>query len=438
MDFQKKGWLKRYLYLRNNYALMKEYDRLVNLDKKNFSPDKLLYDLLQPSGLLYGHPASIPIHYKALLRALRTEKLSKREKVKVILTESFLNSGLVSPRYHEINQKIDVADALLESAINIGIFYRALYPMHSPEKKSGLFRRSLKGLELSEHMINRLIERPHQSVKFWDDFFQSSLYFLDVVHFGRWLHAHKQQASGEEILWQHQQDRLLIFKVIVAAAYANQVVEPEEKSLLQNYLSLANFDEDTQQKTADLINQGISISSLGLQKITSEVMKRHLMELAILTVCADREINRDEANFLEELRKALQLSPVDFYSSEIAVGSFMLENWQHLAQPQEEDKINHLGKRLLGRIYELISREERNFRKMVSENRELRKLLLKMQHEKLSTEDRNKIRQELYKVINALPCLHGIALPRNFLTFNRLMDIFPEAFLTIQPDQPPK
>jgi hypothetical protein len=74
----------------------------------------------------------------------------------------------------------------------------------------------------------------------------------------------------------------------------------------------------------------------------------------------------------------------------------------------------------------------------VENNKDLRKLLLKMNHEKLSTEDRNKIRQELFRVISALPSLVGIALPKNFLTFNRLMEIFPEAFLTTSQDQPPK
>jgi hypothetical protein len=438
MDFQKKGWLKRYLYLRNNYALMKEYDRLVNLDKKSFTPEKLLYDLLQPSGLLYGLPANIPIHYKSLLRALRTEKLSNREKVKVILTESFLNSGLVSPRYHDINQKIDVADAQLESAINIGKFYQALYPDLLPSKKQGLFRRSPKGLELSEHMINTRVEQPAAKRKLWNDFFQSSLYFLDVVHFGRWLHLHKQNGSGDKILEQHRADRLLLFKVIVAAAYANKVVEPEEKKLLQNFLALARFDEETQKETSQLLAHGINMASLGLEQVDSLIMKRHLMELAILTVFADREINRDEEVFLEAFRKALKIKPVTFYSSEVAVGSFMLENWQHLAHQQDEEKLNQLGKKLLSRIYKLTCQDEDHFRASVENNKDLRKLLLKMNHEKLSTEDRNKIRQELFRVISALPSLVGIALPKNFLTFNRLMEIFPEAFLTTSQDQPPK
>lgn len=438
MDFQKKGWLKRYLYLRNNYALIKEYDRLVNLEKNSISPENLLYELLQPSGLLYGHPAHIPIAYKSLLRALRTEKLSEKEKTKVILTESFLNSGIISPRYREINQKIDVADALLESAINIGKFYQSLYPSSEEKTKNGLFRREKKGLELSEWLLDQRVESPSGGQKFWNEFFRSSLFFLDVVHFGHWLHADKNKKQGDQILQEHQKGRLLVFKIIVAAAYANQVVEPEEKMLLQNYLEVAGFDKETREEAHRIIEAGMDVKSLALGQIKSKTMKRHLMELAILTVCADRHVNREEEIFLEKLRTKLKIEKEVFNSSEVAVESFLLENWQKLAHQQDEEKMNQLGSQLLKRIREMVMNDEAGFRTAVEQNPTLQKLLLKMQHEKLSAENRTRIRQELITVINALPSLSGIALPRTYLTFPRLMEIFPKEYFSLGQDQPPK
>ena len=438
MDFQKKGWLKRYLYLRNNYALIKEYDRLVNMEKDSVSPENLLYELLQPSGLLYGHPAQIPIVYKSLLRALRADKLSDKDKTKIILTESFLNSGLISPRYREINQKVDVADALLESAIHIGKFYHSLYPLSIGASKRGLFRREMKGLELSENLIDQRVEKKSGEQKFWKEFFRSSLFFLDVVHFGRWLHAHKNKKEGEKILEDHQKDRLLAFKIIVAAAYANQILEPEEKVLLQNYLAVAQFDEKTNKHALKIIDSGVNLTSLKLGKIDSPTMKRHLMELAILTVCADRDVNEEEEVFLEQLRARLHLEKELFNSSEVAVESFLLENWQKLAHQQDDNRVNHLGKQLQKRIHELIMYDELAFKEAINKNPVLQKLLLKMQHEKLSAENRTRIRQELIAVINGLPSLSGIALPRTFLTFPRLMEIFPGDYFIQMQDQPPK
>ena len=436
MDFQKKGWLKRYLHIRNNYALMKEYDRLINMEKESISPENLLYQLLQPSGLLYGHPASIPISYKSLLRALRAENLTDKEKTKVILTESFLNSGLVSPRYNQINQKVDVADALLESALNIGKYYSALYPIK--QEKKGLFRKTKKGLELSEDLINQRIvsETGHQ--KIWTGFFRSSMYFLDVLHFGPWLHAHNNNDNGNEIILAHQQDRLLIFKVIVAAAYANQVIEPEERSMLENYLRLAHFDDKTNKTALKVFEKGATIKNIRLGRIRSLTMKKHLMELAILTVCADREVNKEEEIFLEGLRKALKLDLGTYLASEIAVESFMLENWQKMTRQVDSSMTDHLGTQLLSRIYDLIVIEEKAFKLEVAGKPDLQKLLLKMQNEKLTTENRNKIRQELIQAINLLPSLRDIALPKTFLTFPRLMQIFPEDYFAVGISQPSK
>ncbi len=430
MDFQKKGWLKRYLYLRNNYALMKEYDRLVNMEKKSIAPENLLYELLQPTGLLYGHPASIPISYKSLLRALRTEKLNLNEKTKIILTESFLSSALVSPRYHEINQKVDVADALLESAILIGKFYQSVYPGLNKDSKTGIFRREKKGLELTEILISQRVDTPLPDKKFWSGFFRSSQFFLDVLYFGKWLKSFTDPLHTEQIAKEHQQDRFLIFKIIVSAAYANQVLEAEEKQLLQNYLEVAHFNEETREMADKMLSEGIELKQLQLDRVQSQVMKRHLMEIAILTVCADRVINREEQIFLDMLQKELALEQDAYLSSSIAVESFMLEHWQKMNTSQEEDRLNQLGDHLLQKLFGVIQDHEDLFRQGIKAKPELQKLLDKIETEKLSAEDRNSIRTELSQVINTLPPLSSIALPKSFLTFQNLMKIFPEAYFS--------
>lgn len=428
MDFNKKGWLRQYLHLRNNYALKKEYDRLMDMEDRH-EPETILYELLQPTGLLYGHAANIPIQYKAFLRALRTEKMHANDKMKIILTESFLNSGLISPRYQQISQRLDVADALLESAIFIGKFYKAVYPNTSSKSSTSLFKRDKRGLELSEFIINLRIEEEKPEKNFWGQFFKSSLLFLDVLYFGQWLHAFKMQEEAEQLIEKHQKDRLLMFKIILAAAYANRSIEAEEKILLQNYLELAHFDKATYASALAQINEGLDISAIDFDEIPSSVMKRHMMELAILTVCADRIISHDEQLFLEKLQKRLKLDALTFQSSMIAVESFIIEYWQHI-QVKDEDKINQLGAHFLNRMAMMIQEQVPAFKNEILKQPELLKLLQKNQQEKLTSEDRNRIRKRLYEAIKALPAFSAIGLPKAYLTFPNLMRVLPENLLS--------
>ncbi|MDF9796704.1 hypothetical protein OKW21_001967 [Catalinimonas alkaloidigena] len=427
MDFRKKGWLKQYLHLRNNYTLKKEYDRLMEIENAH-EPETILYELLQPTGFLYGHPANIPINYKSFLRALRTEKMPMQDKTKIILTESFLHSGLISPRYQQISQRLDVADALLESAIFIGKFYRAVYPNLFTTHTSGFFRRDKKGLELSEYLIGMRVGDDAQASNFWGQFFRSSLLFLDVLYFGQWLHAFRTDHAAEQLLQNHREDRLLIFKTILAAAYANKTLEKEEKQLIQSYLEVAQFDEETHKNTLELIDKGLNISALEITTAQSQVMKKHLLELAILTVCADREVNQAEQEFLDKLRKKLKLDYMTFQSSMIAVESFIVEYWQQI-QMQDEDKIKALGTHLLNRISLMLKEQEESLIQALNQHPHLVKLLLKNQQEKLSTEDRNKIRKGLFEVINTLPYFTAIALPKAYLTFPNLMEVLPQDLL---------
>ncbi|WPP50237.1 tellurite resistance TerB family protein [Catalinimonas niigatensis] len=431
MDFHKKGWLRHYLYLRNNYALKKEYDRLMDREDHH-EPEAILYELLQPTGLLYGHPANIPIYYKSFLRALRTEKMPAQDKMKIILTESFLNSGLISPRYQQISQRLDVADALLESAIFIGKFYKAVYPHASSSSSSGWFRRDKKGLELSEFLLNLRVEGEKSDKNLGGQFFKSSLLFLDVLYFGQWLHAFMMHEESERLIEKHQQDRLLIFKIILAAAYANRSIEAEEKQLLQNYLELAHFDKATHQSALDLLHDGLNISAIDFEEVKSPIMKRHLMELAILTVCADRIINEEEQLFLEKLQKKLNLDITTFQSSMVAVESFIVEYGQQI-QIQDKDKIDQLGNHLLNRIAIMIQTQIPALKEEIVKQPELLKLLQKNQQEKLTSEDRNKIRKELFDAIKALPTFSAIGLPKTYLTFPNLMRVLPENLLS-EPD----
>lgn len=427
MDFRKKGWLKQYLYLRNNYTLKKEYDRLMEQENTH-EPETILYELLQPTGFLYGHPANIPINYKSFLRALRTEKMPMQDKTRIILTESFLHSGLISPRYHQISQRLDVADALLESAIFIGRFYQSVYPNLFNTNTSGFFRRDKKGLELSETLISMRVEDEPGQKNFWGQFFKSSLLFLDVLYFGQWLHAFKADEAAEKLIQNHQKDRLLIFKTILAAAYANKTLEVEEKQLIQNYLEVAQFDEETHTKTIELIEQGLSLNAIDFTSAKSEVMKKHLLELAILTVCADKNINMEEQRFLEALQKKLKLEDMTFQSSMIAVESFIVEYWQQI-QMQDEEMIKELGTHLLNRIALMLQEQKEALKQELNQQPQLIKLLIKNQQEKISTEDRNKIRKGLFDVINKLPYFSAIALPKAYLTFPNLMLILPENIL---------
>lgn len=116
----------------------------------------------------------------------------------------------------------------------------------------------------------------------------------------------------------------------------------------------------------------------------------------------------------------------------VAVESFIVEYGQQI-QIQDKDKIDQLGNHLLNRIAIMIQTQIPALKEEIVKQPELLKLLQKNQQEKLTSEDRNKIRKELFDAIKALPTFSAIGLPKTYLTFPNLMRVLPENLLS-EPD----
>lgn len=426
MDFKEKGWIRRYLHIRNQYALHKEFERLSAMNHTAYNPENFLYQLLQPTGVLYGHPAKLPLENKSLLRALRIESLSRADKTKIILLESFLHSALTSPRYQDIKDAIDMADAVLDATLLIGRFYKSVYKGLNVKYRHWFFHKARKGLQLSEFVLENKIKDETTIGNFWPSFFNTSLMFLDVLYFGKWIDEERSETEFSQMAIEHEEMRFLILKVIVAAALANHVIEPEERKLFDYYVKAAMFSEKTQSLCYQYLDNPGSLENLDFTKVSSQVLKKYMFELAILVIYADKLLTEEESRFIELLRRKLCLGSSEVESSQISVESFMISHWQQMEFLQNRDRLTILQEQVMNKMAAAISKNKDAFIYQIQSNPELAKLLKKASQEKLKNEEKNKIRQGLLEAIRALSSTMLSAIPKSFFTYSVLMQIIPE------------
>ncbi|MBT4729036.1 MAG: hypothetical protein HN921_03055 [Bacteroidetes bacterium] len=85
MNPVEKGWLKKYLDLNKKQIL--EEDEKQNTLSNYSSEEEMLYAILQPTGVLYGHPVKFPhLQYNEIA------KWEDKDKAKVLLADSFIGS----------------------------------------------------------------------------------------------------------------------------------------------------------------------------------------------------------------------------------------------------------------------------------------------------------------------------------------------------------
>ncbi|MGB3778836.1 MAG: DUF533 domain-containing protein [Tunicatimonas sp.] len=424
MDLQKKGWLRDYIQTRNHYALHREYNRVTALKASTELPEQLLYELIQPTGLLYGYPTQLPYAYKSLLRAVKTDQLPVQDKNKIILLESLLYSALTSERYQQLESEIDVADAFLEAAFRVGTYYKSVYHNLDTKYKGLLFYRERRGLELTEYILDSRTSYPKKEGKFWTVFINSSLLFIDILFFNQWMTASTEDVR-ERVAREHEQMRLLLLKTMIVAAYANQTIEKEEERLMAYYREAALLSEEMQASSAALIKQKLTIAQLHLEDVTSPVLKKYLLELAVLVVSADNIISEEEEAFIKQFRKQLGLPKADADASILTVESFMYAHWQNIGYARHRDKPDALRQHLINRIKRIGETYKKTLQNALAKNQPLLELWRAGQRNQLRTQGKKELRQGLLGLLAQLPVFTPNTVPTSLLTYSVLLDVLP-------------
>ena len=425
MDFQKKGWLKQYIQTRNHHALHREFTRVTTIKASNESPEQLLYQLIQPTGLLYGYPTQLPYEYKSLLRAVNDDKLSLQDKNKIILLESLLYSALTSERYQQLKTEVDVADAFLEAAHRVGTYYKSMYQNLNTKYKSLFFYRERRGMDLTEYILDSRTNYESQEGRFWTVFINSSLLFIDILFFHPWISAYQSPERQQEIAQQHEQMRLQLLKTMVVAAYANETIEKEEERLVTYYLDAALFSEELRATSVNLLKEGLTMADLDTESLHSPVLKKYLLELAVLVVSADNIVTDSEEAFIECFCEKLALLPHEAEGSILTVESFMYAHWQNIGYARHREEPDALRQHLLARLKKMGKSYRKELQAIIRKDQAVYQLLQSAQQNNLRTEERKRLRQGLLKAFDQLPVFAPNTLPVSFLTYSVLLEILP-------------
>src|SRR5882762_4489261 len=246
-----KGWLKEYLDYRKELlkGLMEE-------GHKGSHPEHSLYQMLQPTGLMFGQSIEAIDHPDS-------KNWTEKERMKVLLAESLISSSLL---FHEkpIKSAEDLSEIILKTLVNIGNFYNNIFPELATSTKT-LFGRKKTALELAERILDKRIEyAAENNNNFWSQFFHNSLFFLDIFIFGQWIHTNADKIVSDFFKYEREELRTSLAKVIAAAAHANHVVEFEERKLMEYFLQSAQLSSDKRKECQDIFENGISVEDINL------------------------------------------------------------------------------------------------------------------------------------------------------------------------------
>jgi hypothetical protein len=415
MKPNEKGWLKEYLELRKE--LLK---KVQPGGVKTAHPEQALYRVIQPTGLMYGQ-AILSLDYP------NSNDWSNKERMKILLAESLISSSFLFFN-RQIKSTEELSEVILKTLDSIGNFYNTVFPELATPAKT-LFGRRKTPLEIAERILDKRIEITEEfKNNFWAQFFHNSLLFLDIFIFGQWIHTNADRIVSDFFKYEREELRFSVVKVIAAAAHANEAVEFEERKLLEYFLQSAHLPAEKKREAVAIFEKGIEVDEINLPTNNSWILKKYFLEMAILTIWADKKVDGNEQDFLKRLCTHLTFSEDDLENSMMGIEGFVLEHWEKLNYLQNKQDYDQVSERFIKRLSRVTANHKSKLKKEVQGNKDLLALLKKAKSSELTETEKKEMQEQLVVVLKTIPTFVVISLPKRFLALPVLMRILPTNF----------
>ena len=399
----KKGWINKY------FSIIKNYEEVLNrFPGSILNAEELVYAFLQPTGFLYGHPTSF-----VFLEDEYIKKFTPEEAFKILLLE-----GLVLVDHlkgGEFNQ------AELDQSIERFVDFYEKTNLEKA-KKGWLNFSKLDLYGKLESIISQRVEiKGNIANKLVTTYLYNSLLFHDLLLYQDYL----ANTNTDDITEKRSEIMLDLVKVVALAANADGEISDEEKSMFKVFLASANLDSDRKNIAENYFEGQESLDSISFKFEDSWLLKRYVLEIAILTIWSDKGVGEPEKHFLNQLTSKLGLTEEDKDNSYIAIQTFVINNQKDAmflkGKNDVELVLSGAGKRwakILGRNKDKLAAELKQSKELVS-------LISKSTKKDLSKAEKEKVKTQFYDLAKTIPSLALFMLPGGAVILPVVLKIIP-------------
>lgn len=418
MNPSEKGWLKPFIAHKKHTLRIPAAAPSLRLIRKVQDSYEFLYQLIQPTGLMYGHPIS----FIGAPHPLNLE-WSEKDKIKVLLAEGYIMSGM----YFHYDPEKGMLQTMEDVLMDIRNFYQQNPTLFAGSSRS-IFGRRTETIDQIEYILDRRISIRYDWRNFWTSFFHNSLLFFDLIMFVQWM-EHPILIPGDVQKERRYNLRMNLLRVIAAAAHADAEVQTEERELFNYFLQSANLPQSEKKKASNFIVEGIKLDDLDLQDLHSWILKKYFLELAILTTWSNRSVSDKEEIFIRKLAHQLDLTLDDLEESSLSVRKFVMACWDQVHYLQIKQNYRIVSERMVGRMRTIVKKNQRLISQEIQESKELVSLLRKSRSQNLTANEKEKVRDQLLDILRTIPTFAIFMLPFGSLTLPLLLKIIPKHIL---------
>ncbi len=433
MNFKKKGWFKKYLKFREENPFDLNFPTQ-NLRIRESAPDQkhdeAIYAFLQPTGILYGFPLSLPfqdlefpnqkyfdeedIGLLVFLESLYACLLFEKQEIESQRAEEVSFKGLVQP----------TMEFFLRTHDNLYVQRKKIKSIFQKGTKDDLYHRFEMVLKKRIHLGAKGSEMAH--------YFSNSLLLIDL-YFALIWQREKREETGKKPEQEQIASRIVnlhegLLDIVIAATHANKTIEKEEKKIFEQVLDSSDLNRSLRKKYREKFQNGIGVKDILVEDLPW-LIKRFYLEMGLMTVLSDEVLEDSESEFIEALAQKLGFDKDDLDQSKLAVETFLLSHQKYLSLSRRKYVVDKISSRWRIRVRNILMKNKDRLAKEFDESQELYQLLLKSRTSELNQDEKEKVRVQLMDILKTIPPIVIIALPGTFITLPIMLSVMPKSML---------
>jgi uncharacterized membrane protein YebE (DUF533 family) len=439
MNFERPGWFDRYLEFRRAQPLPRALPtagvRMFEQEGLHHEQDQATYLFLQPTGLLYGFPVAAPFPEQIYPEQAYLDEVGR---VHLIWLDG-LFTCLMADRTYLLSGVREEADPFAHAVRTASAYF--LEDSAAPrtglagtwERTRSTVERLTRGRSRALHpALEREIARRIRSggdLLHVPQYAYNGFLFLDLYYCAAWQRAllldpgqrHQARSALRE---QQGLVREALLRLLIAAAHASGDVDEGELRVFERFLLSAGLPQERIQRLRDEMRAGLTLDRIHIPE-APWLVRRHLLDLTLMLILADRSFMESEQAFAAELIRRLGLWDEELEQSQAALAAFLTRNEGTLHFLRARTQVGLLAERVAARAQVMLRKNLDRIVNEVRETRELYELLLKSRNETLTAEEKGKVRAQLFDILKTIPTLAIFALPGGSMALPILIRLLP-------------
>jgi len=420
MDPSEKKWFT--VLLKNVHERFDEKSSIVlKLFSKYKTQEEFIHFYIHSSGLFYGY-----VSRHLLCKFESTKSWSYADHYKVSLTEGLFLAYLYNQK-HRLIDKHRVPELINEAMQKIYEFY-IVYTIDESyfKKKKTFFSRLEKQNDVDntlEKLLDHRVNNPSMLTKgFWKGSTYNVFSYLDILFFASWLDGYYLFDKKKEI-------KKEILKTMIAASFSSISQDRKDKLLVSFFIASANIGSELEKEFESDINNKISLDDISYNNELPRLIRYLVFEHAVVTLLSDSIIDELEEEFINKLTRILDLDEDEKQYSSMVVENFISNNTKHILFLQHRFGFEFITNSFSRRFSTFFNKNSTKIINELSESKELMGLLWKAKNEKLSDEEREKVKDQIQDILRTIPSLTIFMIPGGSLLLPLLLKIIPEELM---------